>query len=157
MSQHYEEAGKRWSKVFHRKSPLLCNGSKWQPGAVFLYTPFNRRRLKGPEASNEATQQRRRSIVQKLSSVVGVLFIRRLDFLSLIPIARRRSLSLRSRFSGVPWSSRKKIACQWSLTTKPQCSRSEKSCQYALQARGVLSNSLVKKKAAFPKKDGSGL
>ena len=27
---------------------------------------------KGPEASNEATQQRRRSIVQKLSSVVGV-------------------------------------------------------------------------------------
>ena len=57
---------------------------------------------KGPEASNEATQQRRRSIVQKLSSVVGVLFIRRLDFLSLIPIARRRSLSLRSRFSGLP-------------------------------------------------------
>ena len=61
---------------------LLCcataPNSRLEP--FFLYTPFSRRRLKGPEASNEATQQRRRSIVQKLSSAVGVLFRRQLDF-----------------------------------------------------------------------------
>ena len=61
---------------------LLCRAtapnSRLEP--FFLYTPFSRRRLKGPEASNEATQQRRRSIVQKLSSAVGVLFRRQLDF-----------------------------------------------------------------------------
>ena len=37
LSQHNEEAGKRWFKVLHRKSPLMCNGPNCHIGAVFRF------------------------------------------------------------------------------------------------------------------------
>ena len=59
MSQHNEEAGKRWCKAFHRKSPLSCNGPNFHIGAVFSFlNPACRRWLQGLGPSDEATQQR---------------------------------------------------------------------------------------------------
>lgn len=62
MSQHHEEAGKRWFKVLHRKTPLTCTAPRFHVLGPFFVdvTPLGRSWPRGTWPSGQATNRDKR-------------------------------------------------------------------------------------------------